>query len=172
MDVLSHLLVGKILSHTQTYEKKDKFLISFFGFLPDASQFVLYPLLVWILPRSYYFPANNDWIGITEKHTWFTFAYEFPHSLTFLLLVIVPFVWYWGLPKLCVISYFLHIILDVFTHTGEWSTKILSPSRYYYVEGYTDAWAWGLSYFMASWLLLLIVDWMIMGFKWYMWGKV
>lgn len=155
MDGISHLIVGRLVATTQKMTQKHKMLVATFGYLPDLSQIVLYPLLVWIIPRPYYFPANEDWIGIADKHPWFTFAYEFPHSFLFVLLILLPMVWYFQLPKLCILSYISHLILDIFTHTGEWATKILLPSRYYYIEGYTDAWAWTFKGFSLSWAILL-----------------
>jgi hypothetical protein len=68
---------------------------------------------------------------------------------------VIPLVWYFELPKLCILSYLSHILLDIPTHTGEWSTKIFLPSYYYYIEGWTDAWAWSFSSFVMCWIGLL-----------------
>lgn len=171
MDILSHFLTGRIIATTQRLTPKQNFIVSFFGFLPDLTQILLYPLLVWILPRPYYFPANEDWIGVTNKHPWFTFAYEFPHSITFMLLIIVPLIWYFQLPKLCIAAYFSHILLDIPTHTGEWATKILCPSQYYYIEGWTDAWAWSPSSFVLSWLFLGLILIFILYMKGEFWAS-
>ncbi|MFN0202395.1 MAG: hypothetical protein ACKVTZ_12790 [Bacteroidia bacterium] len=165
MDILSHYLTGRLLATTQKYTYKQRVCISFFGFLPDVSQLLLYPLLVWILPRPYYFPANDDWIGVAEKHPWFTFAYEFPHSIPFMMLFVLPFIWYFQLPKMCLAAYFSHLLLDIPTHTGEWSTKIFCPSQYYYIEGFTDAWAWGLPAFSLCWMLLTTILLLILYYK-------
>lgn len=172
MDGISHLLVGRIIATAQKLSPQQNFMVAFFGYLPDLSQLILYPLLVWILPRPYYFPSNEDWIGITDKHTWFTFAYEFPHSLLFVMLFLVPFVWYMGLPKLCIASYISHILLDIPTHTGEWSTKFLLPSYYYYIEGITDAWAWNYSSFVMTWILLSAILGMILYMKGELFDKI
>jgi len=156
MDIISHGLVGKFFQLiSTTRNKKEKMTIVSFAILPDIPIFFIYILLGIEKERPFWIPHNSDWIGLRDAHPIWSACWELPHSALFLMLVIIPFVLYFKLHKVCIISYFLHIVLDIFTHTGEWAIKIFYPFDFM-VNGFTEAWAWPIQYMILSWTLLIV----------------
>lgn len=85
--------------------------------------------------------------------------WEIPHSVFCIVLMIVPLVLWLRLPKLTIVSYSSHLMLDLLTHTGEWAVKPFYPLEWT-VAGFADAWAWPIRDMMISWgvLATLIVS--------------
>jgi len=157
MDVVSHALVGKLFQvGSRTASCKHKLIVIAFAFLPDLPVFLVYLLLGHEKGRAFWIAHNADWIGVRAVHPVWSAMWEIPHSLFFVALVIVPLVFFLRWPKIAIASYLSHILLDLFTHTGEWGVKPLYPLPYMF-DGFTDAWTWPLSYLALSWTALLAV---------------
>lgn len=154
MDFISHIFVGKIFQTASNLNSlKARTIVITFAFLPDIPVGFIYLLLGRANNRPFWIPYNSDWIGVRETHPWWAATWEIPHSLFFGVLFIIPLVLYLNWPKIAIVSYFSHILLDLFTHTGEWGVKPFYPFNYI-VNGFTDAWAWPLCYMMISWIIL------------------
>lgn len=154
MDIVSHGLIGAALSVHPRYKKKEILVISLFGLLPDLFQIPVYLFLGFIKNRPFWFPQNTDWIGFRDAYPVWSALWEIPHSLFFLVILIIPLVYYFKLPKIAIVSYFSHIFTDIFTHTGEWAVKPLFPIDFK-IDGFTDAWAWDWRWYSISWVVLL-----------------
>jgi hypothetical protein len=152
MDFISHLLIGGIIALLVKASKKTKYLIVLFSILPDLFEIPLYLFVGSINARVFWIPNNADWIGFRVLHPVWTALWDIPHSLLFLLaLVLITFIF--KLPRIFSFTYAFHIFIDIFTHTGEWNVKLFWPLQYS-INGFTDSWAWPLPYLVASWLIL------------------
>lgn len=156
MDFVSHALIGRAIAEFNTAKKKDVIFISSFAVLPDITQLLLYPYLGYIKNRPFFLPNNEDWNGFSLEHPFLTSLYLIPHSILFLGIVIIPMIYFFKLHKLCILSYFSHIFIDIFSHTGEWSTQFLYPIKTN-TSGFTDGWALPLKYLVISWIILIFV---------------
>lgn len=158
MDVFSHALVGNIFKEASRVDSfRAKLIIVLFAFVPDLpGLFIVYPLLGHEHGRPFWFPYNSDWVGAHAAHPLWAAIWEVPHSLFFLAFVIAPLVLWFKWPKIAIVSYLSHILLDLPTHTGEWAERPFYPINIT-VTGFTDAWAWPLSYWICSWLVLLAI---------------
>ena len=156
MDIISHSLIGKILSIPYKNSRKRFIGIIFFSVLADIISIPLYFYVGQIKNRFLWLPQNNDWIGLRELHPYWSLFYDIPHSFFFLLLIIIPLAIFFRIPKITIIAYLLHLLTDLFTHTGEWALKPFYPLNYKF-EGLTDAWAWPLSSMIISWLILFFI---------------
>lgn len=155
MDFVSHILIGRVLATSPKNSRKNIYLITFFSFLPDLPQIAIYLYLGFIKARPFLIPLNTDWDGFRTLHPIWSAVWEIPHSIFFAFLVILPLVLIFKLSKMAFIAYLSHIFVDLFTHAGEWSTKIFYPLPYL-VNGFTNAWAWPFTSMFLSWLILLI----------------
>jgi membrane-bound metal-dependent hydrolase YbcI (DUF457 family) len=162
MDIISHLLIGNAIS-LPCSNKKCRFWVIFFSILPDISQIPFYIFLGYINKRLFFFPLNSDWVGAKIAHPVFSALWEIPHSIFFALLIILPVILIFKIPKLAFASYLVHIFLDFFTHTGEWTLKPFYPLNYT-LQGFTDAWAWSLPILLFSWAVIIIITLIITPF--------
>ena len=154
MDVVSHALVGKLFQvGSRTAGATQKLMVIGFAAVPDLPVFLVYLLLGHEKGRAFWIPHNADWIGVRSAHPVWSALWEIPHSLFFVALVMVPLVLCRRWPKIAIASYLSHIVLDLFTHTGEWGVKPLYPLPYMF-EGFTDAWSWPLRTMAVSWTAL------------------
>jgi hypothetical protein len=162
MDIISHGLVGNVFKEfDRSGSWKDKAVIVAFAFLADVPVMLLmYPLLGREHGRAFWIPRDLDWVGARAAHPVWAMSWEVPHSIFFWLLVIIPLVFWLRLPKLAILSYLSHILLDLPTHTGEWGVKPFYPFGYM-VNGFTDAWAWPISYMAVAWAVLLAIGWWV-----------
>lgn len=118
-----------------------------FSYLPDLSQIPFYLVLGY---------KNESWAGATISHPFLSFLYFFQHSFFFSFIILLPIIIFFRLPKITFFAYLLHLAIDIFTHTGEWTTKIFYPFNFS-VSGFASAWEWTV-YSMASlWLGLLAI---------------
>ena len=160
MDIVSHALVGRMFISSRE-KKRDIAFVALAGALPDFFQIPLYIFVGHLHHRPYNFPLNSDWVGVRSAYpSWYLF-WDIPHSLFFLLFVIIPIVYYFKLNKLAIFAYFSHIFLDIFTHTGEWSLKPFFPLNFA-INGFTDAWAWNYWSYLLVWAILITI---IMGLE-------
>lgn len=153
MDIISHALIGRILALQPKNSKKQILLIIFFSLLADILSLLLYFYVGYLNKRLFWMPKNSDWQGIRVLHPYWTAIGDIPHSLIFLILIIIPLVIFLKLPKINIWAYFIHILFDIPTHTGEWAIRIFYPLNYK-IEGFTDAWAWPVSKILISWFIL------------------
>jgi len=156
MDFVSHALMGRVLASSPTTSKRDLWVIILFSVMPDIPHIANYLYLGYIKKRPLWIPHNSDWAGFRTLHPIGSALWEIPHSVIFLVLIIVPIVLILKLPKLALVAYSLHLLVDIATHTGEWSLKLFYPFDYT-IEGFTDAWAWRLPYLIISWAALAIL---------------
>lgn len=156
MDFVSHVLVGKLFQvKSQVDSLKNKLIVIVAAFAPDIPVLFVYLLLGHEKGRAFWIPYNSDWVGVRLAHPGWAAIWEIPHSIFFVLLIVIPLVLYFRWPKIAIASYLSHIALDLFTHTGEWGIKPFYPLNFI-VNGFTDAWAWPLPYMAISWLILLV----------------
>jgi membrane-bound metal-dependent hydrolase YbcI (DUF457 family) len=155
-------LVGNIIKEAGRLKSvKDKVVVITFAVLPDIpGLLIVYPLLGHEKGRPWWFPHNADWVGAYAAHPFWAAIWEIPHSLFFLAFVIVPLVLWLDWPKIAIVSYLSHILLDLPTHTGEWAERPFYPFGIT-VQGFTDAWAWPLSYWLVSWVVLLLIAYLV-----------
>lgn len=155
MDIISHILIGKIISAYK--DKKAQFWAVFFSFLPDLTQIPFFLYLGYINARPFFYPQLIDWQGARALHPFLNSVYEIPHSLFFCFLVILPVVLFLKLPKIALFAYFLHILIDIPTHkSGEWAMKPFYPFSFAF-NGFTDAWAWPIWTMTILWIIFLSV---------------
>jgi len=154
MDFISHILIGRALAVSPKNSKRDIIWITLFAFLADIPQIPLHFWLGYMKNRPFWFPYTIDWMGFRALHPYLSMFWEIPHSTLFLILIILPIVLVFKLPKMALIAYFSHIFIDVFTHTGEWSMKPFYPINYT-IGGFTDAWAWSIYGLIVSWIVLI-----------------
>lgn len=157
MDIISHVLVGKAsqeASRARTW--KDKLVIISLAAVPDLPLLIVYLLVGHEQGRPFWIPHNSDWSGVREAHPIWSAMWEVPHSAVFWLLIVVPLVAWLKCPKMAIVSYFSHIVLDLPTHAGEWAVKPFYPFSFV-VNGFTNAWAWPFAYMLLSWVALLLI---------------
>ncbi len=138
MDILSHGLMGAAAG--ELGHKRRVLWPFLFGALPDVFQaLALYPFVGYVHGRAWLIPEHADWSGFRGAYPLASAIWEAPHSLFFLLLCIVPLVLKLRLPRSCIAAYGLHLLVDVFTHSGEWSAAPFWPLSWK-LEGYWDPW--------------------------------
>ena len=157
MDIISHALVGTLFSERN--QSKEKLHHAFWGALPDIFQIPLYMFLGHKNSRLFWFPLSEDWIGVRGTYSSWVLFWEIPHSVLFVLVVVLPVVRKFDLPISVIWAYLSHLLLDILSHTGEWSVKPLFPLDVA-VEGFTDAWSWRPIFFPLSWLIIVLI-WII-----------
>ncbi len=161
MDILSHAIMGKILATKKVSDKKESRKIMytgiFFSLLPDLAQIPLYLVVGYFAGRSFWFPQIIDWVGFRAAHPMWTMLWEIPHSVFFLILIIIPIVIWFKLPRIAIVAYGFHIFIDLFSHTGEWAVKPLYPFNFT-IPGFTDGWAWPWWGMIISWIVLLLIS--------------
>lgn len=156
MDVISHILIGKIISFFDRKTKKAGFWAMLFSFLPDLGQIPFYIYLGIENIRPFLFPYNADWNNARNLHPFLTALWEIPHSFIFIFFVILPVVVFFKIPKIAFFAYLLHVIIDIPTHAGEWAIKPFYPINYT-TNGFTNAWAWPIFSFFYSWIILFLI---------------
>lgn len=154
MDILSHILIGKIISFNLS--ATDQIWAMLFSFLPDLGHIPFYLLLGHKNKRLFWFPKNSDWLGSRASHPVLTAIWHIQHSFFFLFLIILPAVIFFKIPIIAFLAYGLHLLIDIPTHTGEWSIKPFYPFDFK-ISGITDAWTWPVWGFILSWIILGII---------------
>ena len=124
--------------------------------LPDIFTIPAYAYVGFISDRLFFVPNPSDWLGFRNLHPIWSLFWELPHSLIFLLVVIIPLVIFFRLPKMAIAAYFSHIFVDIFTHSGEWKVKPFYPLSYT-ISGFTNTWAYSLQQLILVWIALLLI---------------
>jgi len=153
MDIISHTLIGKIFCYFDKKAKNKNWIVILFSVLPD---FVLIPFYIVLgkeNERFMWIAQNQDWTGINISHPFLTGAYDTTHSIFFAFLVILPIVMAFKLPRSAFFVYLFHIVIDIFTHAGEWAIKIFFPYTFN-IDGFSNAWAWSISSMLIPWAIL------------------
>ncbi|MDP2741101.1 MAG: hypothetical protein Q8O66_00205 [bacterium] len=157
MDIVSHIIIGKIISFFDKKTKKAGLWAMLFSFLPDLFQLPAYIYLGYINNRMFLIPKNIDWEHTRNLYPFLhAFTWEIPHSIFFLLLIVLPLIIFLKLPKIALFAYLFHIVIDIPTHAGEWAIKPFYPVNYT-INGITNAWAWPVTAFFCSWIILLSI---------------
>ncbi|HIK01499.1 TPA: hypothetical protein H1008_00065 [archaeon] len=129
MKLLHHALAGLVLGWAFGY---DLWLSMLFSIGPDIPQaLILYPLLAYKHKRII-LPLDGDWKNFS-KSAW-SHLYFAPHSLLFVAILSFS-----DFSAFFIGLYSLHILVDIPTHTGEWSIRLLWPASWK-LEGFFDAW--------------------------------
>lgn len=158
MDTFSHGLIGSAIGQYNGNSNLRKIgLIGLIAMLPDIFQIPYYLVLGYIKNRPFFIPYNEDWVMFRGQFPILDLLWDIPHSLLFLIIVVIPIVKFYRLNNILIISYLSHIVVDILTHTGEWNVKFLFPFNLSF-DGFTDAWVWSFSYISISWLILIIIN--------------
>ncbi len=145
MDFLSHALVGALIGEVSPKRIKHRQLKGALAAMsPDIANFFAYPYLgvkvgntiPYAHPEDFY---ANPWI--IDHWTWI--PWEITHSLLFWGLIVMPLLLWSKKPLLFGVAYLSHILLDMPSHSGIWSTVPLYPFEYRF-DGWFDAWAWSV----------------------------
>jgi hypothetical protein len=156
MDFVSHAIIGGIAGSASKQQKRDIIFGSLFSVLPDIAQIPLFFYIGFLRNRFLWMPLDADWAGLRALHPGWVAFWDIPHSIFFVLLVLAPLSLKFKWPKIALYGYMMHIVVDMFTHAGEWTVKPLYPFNLSF-QGFTSAWAWPWSGFIGSWIFLLLV---------------
>ena len=152
MDAMSHALVGVAIATAGRYGVQESALVVAFSVLPDIIQIPLYLRVGRGSGRMLWIPKDVDWEGFRNKHPGWSAFFDIPHSLFFLIPIFLVIAWL-HLPPIFLFVYLVHIILDVFTHQGEWKVKLFYPINIS-INGIANAWSWSYKKMIASWAIL------------------
>jgi membrane-bound metal-dependent hydrolase YbcI (DUF457 family) len=162
MDIISHVLIGKIISFNKN--RLAQIWTMIFSYLPDLTQIPFYIMLGYENARPFLFPYNSDWVDASKNHVILNIMWEASHSLFFALLIVLPIILFFKLPKIAFLGYILHIIIDIPTHKGEWLIKPFYPLNYS-INGFTNSWAWPIWIMALSWMVLILIIFSLNIFK-------
>ena len=143
MDFLSHALVGATIGELSPKSINRRQLKGAgMAILPDLANLFTYIYLGIKTKRPIPIAGasdfqNNPWI----VNHWTFLPWEISHSFLFWGLLIMPLLIWYRQPKMLGIAYLSHLLLDLPSHTGVWSTVPFYPFNFR-VEGWFDAWAW------------------------------
>ncbi len=153
MDFIAHGLIGVAVAVPLAKTPEEAAWIVGFSFLPDILQIPLYLFVGHKEKRRFWIPHRIDWSGIRRKFPVWSRLWEIPHSLLFVLFIILPVIIIFNISWLALLAYVIHIIFDIFTHTKEWAVKLFYPFNFKIV-GFTDAWAWEYKHWLLTWIVL------------------
>jgi len=156
MDIISHALIGWIISLMANASGKEKLWIILFSLIPDIVLIPAYIKLGRENKRFLWIAKNEDWSGETLKYPFLSALYNATHSLFFLFIIVYPVIKIFNLPSLAFWAYLTHIIIDIFSHKGEWAIKIFYPLKFK-INGFSDAWAWPVYLMAITWITLIVI---------------
>ena len=128
MDIVSHALMGCLLAWITGDPLWVLVLLSIASDIPQM--LILYPYLA--IKNRRWFPLDTDWEGFSDSKL--AVLYFAPHSLWALGAIALLPITHWG-----IVAYALHLFVDAFSHTGEWSIRPLYPHSWA-IEGFYDGW--------------------------------
>lgn len=160
MDIVSHALIGKIVSVFGKKRRNSDFWAVLFAIIPDFTLIPFYLMLGYQNNRPLFIAYNQDWVGASSSFPVSTAIYFLFHSFIFAFVVVLPLVIFFKIPKIAFAAYLSHLIVDIPTHAGEWAIRVFYPFSNI-VDGFTNAWAWPLSYMAVSWLVLIVMFYLI-----------
>jgi hypothetical protein len=152
MDAVSHVLMGGILAaHSPTGLTPSSFLL--YGAMSLAPDLWFVPLGLKLgrdRGRRWWIPRAADWQGARARYPlWVALSWDLPYSLLANLLVAAVA----GAPWL-LLPYWLHIVVDYGTHTGEWANRPFFPLSACALPARTSAWEWPLRRMAVAWAVL------------------
>jgi len=166
VDVISHALIGAIVAQFCLWKmddssKRKKLVVvgALLAAAPDIANIPLYMHLGAINGRFLWIPYHSDWNGHRTAFPIMVIGWEITHSL--IIATLVGYFLYrkkyalW--PVFCWVS---HLLVDILTHTGEWSSVPLWPI-YLKVEGVDDAWKWTPAGWLFSNVVLVVLFYLI-----------
>ncbi len=145
MDTITHGLMGLICGELAPKQIKNRRIIGMgFGMLPDiVNILILHPYLGWLVGHTIPFATPNDFIDYPEiLNHWTYHAWLLTHSFLFWAILFLPFWQRSNTVKLATAAYFLHILMDIPSHSGIYGLEPFFPIRYVF-SGWFDAWLWG-----------------------------
>jgi hypothetical protein len=154
MDIVSHVLIGKLIANVTGVTPRDTNYIMLFSFLPDLTQIPLYLYLGYLKHRPFWIPCNSDWDNMRGQAKMFSMVWEIPHSILFVGFILLPLILILHLPLYLLLIYLAHIIIDLATHEGEWAIKPLYPMQIT-IHGRSNAWSWPFKKILFSWVVLV-----------------
>ena len=158
MDFLTHALVGALLGELSPKRIKNRQAKGALAAMsPDIANLVAYPylgiksgnMIPYAYPRDFY---ANPWI--VDHWTWI--PWEITHSFLFWGLIVMPLLIWFRKPLLLGIAYASHLLLDMPSHSGIWSTVPFYPFEYRF-DGWFDAWAWGAQEIFISATIVFLI---------------
>ncbi|MBZ5710719.1 metal-dependent hydrolase [Nannocystis pusilla] len=155
MDIVSHALMGVILStHFEDgLHAGPAVQYALASLAPDFCFVRLGLKLGSERGRPLCIPHHEDWQGCRRRHpTWVAWSWDLPYSLL-ALTVLGALAWWGGVIGLFV-AYALHVVVDYFTHQGEWAMRPLFPLSTWEVPSISDSWEWPLRRCALAWCFL------------------
>jgi hypothetical protein len=158
MDSLTHGLVGALIGELSPKRIKNRQAKGALAAMaPDMANFFAYPYLgiksgnaiPYAHPQDFY---SNPWI--VDHWTWI--PWEISHSFFFWGFVVMPLLLWFKKPMLLGVAYASHLLLDIPSHSGIWSTVPLYPLQFRF-EGWFDAWAWGAQEIFISATIVFLI---------------
>ena len=159
MTPIYHLLGGFTLSKIATGHFAPEIIIA--AVLPDILGTV--PMVVDKVVDSIRFPEGNvikkfkkDLLGTTFLKPIDKFMYRITHSFTALTVFGILFYLYFPDSYLVMtFAYFLHLAVDVPTHSKEWATRLFYPFSDFHIDGYN--WWENKTVSLIFWLVLAVI---------------
>lgn len=148
MDVFSHAAWGA------TIIRKPPLVwwAALFGALPD----ILTSFFGLLKYRGKFLKELDSMMNGDSKYRIYFQVYYYTHSfipitgLAIILYLIAPSYW------IITIPYYLHILLDIFTHRGIWATRIFYPFSNFHFNGHD--W-WKNKWFsIGNWAALIVIN--------------
>lgn len=148
MDTLSHAAWGATIIR----KKPELWWAAFSGALPDLIT-ALYGLLVH---KKGYFKFLKEFAFSKKADDYYIKVYYFSHS--FIPITLVTLIIYFVRPAWAVIAipYYLHILVDIFSHRGIWATRIFYPFSNFHFEGRN--WWQNNWISIGNWAVLILVN--------------
>lgn len=156
MDFVSHAIIGGTIGAAYKEKKRNVLFAALFAVLPDITQIPLFFYVGYLRHRFLWIPYDADWAGVRAPHPGWSALWDIPHSLFFVLFVMAPLGLKYKWPRLFIYAYLSHIVIDMFTHVGEWTVKPFYPFNLAF-QGFTSAWTWPWAGFMGAWTFLSII---------------
>lgn len=156
MDILAHGLWSNILVYKKfPKQPKLRFVAVLFGILPDLIPFA--PLFIYMIFKRLQFwdvIGLNHWTVLYAPE-----AYNFTHSFViFLCVFLIVTILRKGRIYWPMLAWFLHILMDLFTHPDFYRTPFLFPISHYKIS---FGLSWGHPAIMIPQYLFFAV--------WYLW---
>lgn len=135
MDPFSHALYGGLIAHN----RKTLILGFIFGALPDL-------MLVTLNPKQ----AFEIFITLgAHLPGYYLTYYSYLHSFIAAGLIFLFLSLFFPKYKILALPYFFHIIVDIFTHCGQFATRFFYPLSQFSICGYSYQhryWLWLVNY--------------------------
>lgn len=148
MDTFSHAAWGATIIR----KNPQIWWAALFGALPDLLA-ALYGLLAY---RSNYLKYLNRFAFAEHVNDYYLKVYYFFHS--FIPISVFTLILYVVSPSYVAVTipYYLHILMDIFTHQGAWATRIFYPLSDFHFQGMN--WWKNKWITIGNWTAILIIN--------------